>query len=152
MRSAPRLTSRCPSAMRPSARSSAPRSEHRSRTSTRSRFARRRRSVADEAGAEQSPGGPTEDELLEALDRVGVADVIVQALAASASIGFRRVSPDARDLPQARLAIESIRALEPVLRDCGVEDALVRDLEQARVNLQLAYAKAVSEAGSDASE
>jgi biotin carboxylase len=101
--------------------------------------------VAEEPGAEQSEGGPTEDELLEALDRVGVADVIVQALAASASIGFRRVSPEARDLPQARLAIESIRALEPVLRDCGVEDTLVRDLEQARVNLQLAYAKAVSE-------
>jgi biotin carboxylase len=108
--------------------------------------------VAEEPGAEQSQAGPSEDELLQALDRVGVADVIVQALAASASIGFRRVSPEARDLPQARLAIESIRALEPVLRDCGVEDALVRDLEQARVNLQLAYAKAVSEEGSPAPE
>jgi hypothetical protein len=101
--------------------------------------------VADEAGPEQSERGPSEEELLEALDRVGVADVLVQALAASASIGFRRVSPEARDLPQARLAIESIRALEPVLRDCGVEDALVRDLEQARMNLQLAYSKAVGE-------
>ena len=106
--------------------------------------------MADEAGSEQPGSGPSEEELLEALDRVGVADVIVQALAASASIGFRRVSPEARDLPQARLAIESIRALEPVLRDCGVEDALVRDLEQARVNLQLAYAKAVSEDASPA--
>ena len=96
--------------------------------------------MADEAAPQ-----PGEDELLEALDRVGVADVIVQALAAGASIGFRRVSAEARDLPQARLAIESIRALEPVLREGGVEEALVRDLEQARVNLQLAYAKAVSE-------
>jgi hypothetical protein len=95
--------------------------------------------------AEETPQAPTEEELLAALDRVAVADVLVQALAASASIGFRRVSAEARDLPQARLAIESIRALEPVLRDCGVEEALVRDLEQARVNLQLAYAKAVSE-------
>jgi hypothetical protein len=106
--------------------------------------------VAEEPDAEQSQGGPTEHELLEALDRVRVADVIVQALAASASIGFRRVSPEARELPEARLAIESIRALEPVLRDCGVEEPLVRDLEQARVNLQLAYAKAVSEEGSPA--
>jgi hypothetical protein len=88
---------------------------------------------------------PTEEELLEALDRIGVADVIVQALATTASIGFRRVSPEARDLAQARLAIEALRALDPVLREGGVDEALVRDLEQARTNLQLAYAKAISE-------
>ena len=88
---------------------------------------------------------PTEDELLEALDRIGVADVLVQALVTTASIGFRRVSPEARDLPQARLAIEALRALDPVLREGGADEALVRDLEQARANLQLAYAKAVEE-------
>jgi len=95
---------------------------------------------------------PTEKELLEALDRVAVADVLVQALATTISLGFHRVSEDARDLPQARLAIESLRALEPVLREGGVEEALVRDLEQARTNLQLAYAKAVGEAGADMPE
>lgn len=88
---------------------------------------------------------PSEEELREALDRVGVADVLLQALSAAASLGFRRVSPEARDLPQARLAIESLRVLEPVLREGGVDEAVVRDLEQARANLQLAYAKAVSE-------
>jgi len=88
---------------------------------------------------------PTEEELREALDRVGVADVLLQALTATASLGFRRVSADARDLQQARLAIEALRALEPVLREGGVEEAVVRDLEQARMNLQLAYAKAVDE-------
>jgi hypothetical protein len=46
-----------------------------------------------------------------------------------------------------RLAIESLRALDPVLRDAGVDDAILRDLEQARVNLQLAYAAAVGEEG-----
>ena len=50
---------------------------------------------------------PTEEELLEALDRIAVADVLVQALATTASIGFRRVSAEARDLAQARLAIEA---------------------------------------------
>ena len=93
------------------------------------------------------PQGATEEDLLAALDRIGVADVLVQALATTASIGFRRVSAEARDLAQARLAIESIRALEPVLREGGVEEALVRDLEQARTNLQLAYAQAVSDSG-----
>ena len=95
---------------------------------------------------------PSEEELLAALDRIGVADVLVQALATSASIGFRRVSPEARDLAQARLAIESIRALEPVLREAGVDASLVRDLEQARTNLQLAYASAIAEQGAPASE
>ena len=88
---------------------------------------------------------PTEEELREALDRVGVADVLLQALTATASLGFRRVSAEARDLEQARLAIEALRALEPVLRDGGVDGAVVRDLEQARANLQLAYARAVAE-------
>ena len=92
---------------------------------------------------------PTEEELLAALDKIGVGDVLVQALATTVSIGYRRVSAEARDLPQARLAIESLRALEPVLREHGVEEALVRDLEQARVNLQLAYANAVSEEAAD---
>ena len=88
---------------------------------------------------------PSEEELREALGRVGVADVLVNALSATASLGFHRLSGEARDLPQARLAIEALRALEPVLRDGGVDPAFVRDLEQARTNLQLAYAKAIAE-------
>jgi hypothetical protein len=106
--------------------------------------------VAEENDAHAAPGeeGPGEEELREALGRVQVADVLLQALTAAISLGFHRVSDEARDLPQARLAIESVRALEPVLRDCGVDEAIVRDLEQARANLQLAYAKAFSEEGS----
>jgi hypothetical protein len=88
---------------------------------------------------------PSEEELRDALDKIGVADILLNALSATASIGFRRVSTEGRDLDQVRLAIESLRALEPVLREGGVDDAIVRDLEQARVNLQLAYAKAVAE-------
>jgi hypothetical protein len=88
---------------------------------------------------------PTEEEVREALDRVAVADVLLNALGATASLGFRRVSSEARDLPQVRLAIDALRALEPVLRERGVDESVVRDLEQARANLQLAYAKAVDE-------
>jgi len=88
---------------------------------------------------------PSEEELRQALDRVGVGDILVNALSAVASIGFRRVSSEARDLQQVKLAIETLRALEPVLREGGVDEAIVRDLEQARTNLQLAYATAISE-------
>jgi hypothetical protein len=88
---------------------------------------------------------PSEDELREALDRIGIADVLLSSATTIASIGFRRLSDDARDLAQARLAVEALRALEPVLREGGVDAAVVRDLEQARANLQLAYASAVAE-------
>lgn len=93
----------------------------------------------------ESEHAPSEEELREALDQVAVADILLNALSAIASLGFRRVSAEARDLQQARLAIESLRALEPVLRESGVDDAIVRDLEQARANLQLSYAQAVAE-------
>lgn len=87
---------------------------------------------------------PTEEELRAALDRIGVADILLNTASALASLGSRRLSSEALDLEQARLAIEGLRALEPVLREGGVDDAIVRDLEQARASLQLAYASAVS--------
>jgi hypothetical protein len=93
----------------------------------------------------EEPQPPTEEELREALDRVAVSDILVHALSAASSIGFHRVSAEARDLGQVRTVIEALRALDPVLREGGVDEAVVRDLEQARTNLQLAYAKAVSE-------
>ena len=90
-------------------------------------------------------GLPSEEELRDALDRGGVEDILMNALSAAASIGFRRLGPDGRDLGQVKLAIEALRALDPVLREGGVDEAVVRDFEQARANLQLAYAAAVSE-------
>jgi hypothetical protein len=95
--------------------------------------------VADQQGL------PSEEELRDALDRVGVEDILMNALSAAASIGFRRLGPDGRDLGQVKLAIEALRALDPVLREGGVDVAVVRDFEQARANLQLAYAAAVSD-------
>jgi hypothetical protein len=94
---------------------------------------------------EPEPRLPTEEELQEALGKVGVSDILVNALSAAASIGFHRLASETRDLDQVRLAIESLRALDPVLREGGVDETVVRDLEQARANLQLAYAKAVAE-------
>ena len=88
---------------------------------------------------------PSEEALRDALDRIEVADILLNALSAAASIGFRRVSPEGRDLDQVKLAIEALRALDPVLRDAGVEEGIVRDLEQARANLQLAYASAIAD-------
>jgi hypothetical protein len=100
----------------------------------------------------EEPNLPSEEDLRAALESVGVADILVNALTAAASIGFHRVSGETRDLEQVRLAIESLKALEPVLREGAVDETVVRGLDQARTNLQLAYAKAVAEAGPDTSE
>lgn len=73
-----------------------------------------------------------------------IGDVLVQTLASVSALGFHAVSREARDLDQARLAVEALRALTPVLRG-AVADELVRDLESATASLQLAYADAVAE-------
>lgn len=65
---------------------------------------------------------PSEEELREALDRIAVADILLSALSTTASIGFHRVSPEARDL------------------------------DQARANLQLAYASAIAGAADASSD
>jgi hypothetical protein len=70
-----------------------------------------------------------------------VADLLVQTLYTVSSLAYRKLSEDDRDLDQARLAIEALRALLPVLEG-SVPDELVRDFKQVTSNLQLAYADA----------
>jgi hypothetical protein len=88
-------------------------------------------------------------ELAEELRRLRVEDVLVNTLVHVSSIGYRRLgltedSRDERDLPQSALAIETMRALVPVLEDFLPEE-LVKSFEEQIANLQLAYAKAVQE-------
>ena len=90
-------------------------------------------------------------ELAEELRRLRVEDVLVSTLVQVSSIGYRRLglteeSREERDLPQTALAIETMRALVPVLEDFLPEE-LVTSFEDQIANLQLAYAKAVKEAG-----
>ena len=86
----------------------------------------------------------TEQQLLDALSQLKVADLLVQSLSTISSLAYHRLAPEHRDLEQVQLAIEGLRALVPVLRG-AVRDELVRDFEQVTANLQLAYAAAVSE-------
>jgi hypothetical protein len=91
------------------------------------------------------PDQISEEELVEALGRLGVGDILVQTLSTIASLAFHRLSEEHRDLEQVRLAIEVLRAVVPVLSD-AVPPELVRDFEQVTANLQLAYAAAVQPA------
>ena len=96
-----------------------------------------------EEGAAQEPdefAARLEDEL----KRVKISDVLVQTLYTLSSLGYHKLGPEHRDLPQARLAIESLRALLPVLKDEAPAE-VVRDFEQVVANMQLAYASAAKE-------
>ena len=83
--------------------------------------------------------------LEEELKRLKISDVLVQTLYTISSLGYHKLGTDHRDLPQARLAIDSLRALLPVLKDDAPAE-VVRDFEQVVANMQLAYAAAVKEA------
>ncbi len=90
-------------------------------------------------------------ELAEELRKLRVEDVVIQTLVTVSSIGYRRLglteeTKDDRDLEQSRLAIETLRAVTPVLEQV-VPAELLRDFEQSVANLQLAYAKAAAEKG-----
>ena len=91
---------------------------------------------------------PSEQELLaqveEELRKLKVSDLLVQTLSTVASLGYHRLGPKDRDLEEAKLAIEALRALVPTLSGT-VPDEVVRDFNQVTANMQLAYVKAVSE-------
>ena len=60
---------------------------------------------------------PSEEELLEALQaefaKLKVSDVLVQTVFTVSSLGYRSLGEEARDLEQAQLAIDALRALVP---------------------------------------
>ena len=84
------------------------------------------------------------EELQAELAKLKVADLLLQTLYSVSSLGYHRLSGEAKDLDQAKLAIESLKALVPVLEGSIPEEAL-RDFQQVLANMQLAYAAAVSE-------
>ena len=90
-------------------------------------------------------------QLADELRKLRVEDIVIQTLVTVSSVGYRRLgltedTREDRDLGQARLAIETMRALTPVLEQV-IPAELLRDFGQSVANLQLAYAKAASEEG-----
>ena len=96
--------------------------------------------MAEEQEAEEL----TPEELLEHIRRMKVSDLLLSTITTVAQLGYAKLDPSGRDLPQAKLAIESLRVLVPVLEG-PVPEEVVRDFTQVTANLQLAYAKAAEE-------
>ena len=85
-------------------------------------------------------------QLAEELRRLRVEDVVIQSLITISSIGYRRLgltedTKDDRDLQQAKLAIDTMSAMTPVLEKV-VPEELIREFQQSVASLQLAYAQA----------
>jgi hypothetical protein len=88
-------------------------------------------------------------ELAEELRKLKVEDVLVTVLIQISSIGYRRLgltedTKEDRDLGQTKLAIDTMKALTPVLAQ-ALPAELIQDFESSVANLQLAYVKAVGE-------
>ncbi len=107
--------------------------------------------------SEPTPPGPerepTQEEIAAALAarlaRTPVRDVLLQCMAtfidmAGIRLGMGPAGDEARDLPQARQAIESLRALLGVAeRELG--SAQVNPFKEPLAVLQMAYARAIEE-------
>ena len=87
---------------------------------------------------------PTPEELLEAVKNMKVSDLLLSTAATLAQLGFAKLDEATRDLDQARLAIEGMKALLGALEGTVAEEVL-RDFNQVVANLQLAYASAAGE-------
>jgi preprotein translocase subunit SecB len=86
----------------------------------------------------------TSKEAAEQLFKIKVSDLVVQNAVALIQLGFIRIAGEQRDLAQARLAIDCLRALEPILRE-QVSTEMADELQSALTNMQLAFADAVTE-------
>jgi hypothetical protein len=91
--------------------------------------------------AETPPDEKLVEELQAELAKLEVSDLLLQTLYTVSSLGYHRLSGEAKDLEQTRLAIEALKALMPVLEGSAPPEAL-RDFKQVLANLQLAYADA----------
>jgi hypothetical protein len=93
------------------------------------------------------PETPSVEELAQQLAAFKVDDFLVSSASTLTAIAFGKLDVGKPD--EARLAIDALRALLPVLEPV-IPETTKRDLHQALANLQLAYASAVSTKQDDA--
>jgi Domain of unknown function (DUF1844) len=87
----------------------------------------------------------TPEQLIEEIKRLKVSDLLLSTVTTLAQLGYAKLEESSRDLEQARLAIDALRALVPMLEG-HVPAEVTRDLGQMVANLQLAYASAAAAA------
>jgi hypothetical protein len=83
----------------------------------------------------------TPEQLAEELRKLRIQDLVLSTVTTLGQLTYAKL--EARDLDQARLAIDAIAALLPTLEG-HVEADVVRDFRQVLANVRLAYADAVA--------
>jgi carboxylate-amine ligase len=102
------------------------------------RVRRWRKSSPNRCGpVSESQAEPTAEQVVEELRKLKVVDMLLSSASMFASLAYGKLAPDLRDLEEARLAIDALRALLPLIP----EDQR-RDIQEVVTNLQLAYADA----------
>jgi hypothetical protein len=109
------------------------------------------RPIGEQAQPESEPQELTPEQLVEQIRNLRVSDVLLSTISTVAQLAYVKLDRPSRDLEQARLAIEALRAVVPLLEGF-VPAETVRDFQQVVANLQLAYATAATEGGDDAPE
>lgn len=85
----------------------------------------------------ESQAEPTAQQVVEELRKAKVGDLLVSSATMFASLAYGKLAPDVRDLAEAQLAIDALRALLPL-----IPEEHRRDIREVLTNLQLAYADA----------
>jgi hypothetical protein len=87
----------------------------------------------------ESQPEPSADELVGELQKIKVGDLLFHTSTMLASIAYGKLAPETRDLADAQLAIDALRALMPLMPDDQRPG-----IQQVVANLQLAYADAAT--------
>ena len=82
---------------------------------------------------------PTPEQLVAELQKAKVGEFVVHTCSLFASLAYGKLSAEARDLEDARMAIEAVKALQPLL-----PEAARADVQSVVANLQLTYAEAAA--------
>ena len=85
----------------------------------------------------------TPEQLIEQIKQLKASDILLSTVTTLAQLAYAKLDETNRDPEQARVAIDAIAALLPLIRP-HIPAELTRDLEQVLANLQLAYASAAS--------
>jgi len=88
----------------------------------------------------------TPEKLAEQIRQLKIEDIVLSTVSTLGQLAYAKL--DARDLEQARLAIDAIAALLPTLEG-QVDEQVMRDFKQLLANLRLTFADAVSAGGSE---
>jgi hypothetical protein len=83
----------------------------------------------------------TPEQLAAELRKLRIQDLVLSTVSTLGQLTYAKL--EARDLDQARLAIDAIAALLPTLEG-HVEADVLRDFRQVQANVRLAYADAAS--------